>query len=219
MIPAGTKIIVTKNGIFSEKFFSVGDIGTTLMPVKDTSCPVMVKFDHGIWGIDPNDAGDEIYAQYGEYVLYEGDGVKAFDWADYEGKEIKVRDPEDAEFCKRILEKYNPKKEFPFICENNNNPYGYTGWKYGQVISSVKRNLEIDWSKVPPGVAVKVSNKSKEDAINQLQFYLGYHQFLGYFPDQPLPFWVFRTWEHKEAFGAKHCVIAEKLKTEWLKEH
>lgn len=75
---------------------------------------------------------------------------------------------------------------------------------------------EVDWSKVPSGVDVKVSNVHQKDALKNLKYTLGY-KFMGYFPDLVLPFWVFRTYEKTEAFGVKFCALAEPCKPEWRK--
>lgn len=72
---------------------------------------------------------------------------------------------------------------------------------------------EIDWSKVPMGTKVFVSDIinyfNSKDILNYPK------KFMGYFHSLDYPFWVY---DIKAADGYKYCKLAEPIKPEWIKK-
>ena len=71
---------------------------------------------------------------------------------------------------------------------------------------------EIDWSKVPEGTIVKVSDRI-ENLYKQKE-----KLFMGYYPSLKHKFWTFDCSLFKTATGHEYCELAELCKPEWIKK-
>lgn len=150
-----------------------------------------------------------------DYTTERPEPKKEINWQEWEGKEIEVSfDCSVDSWGKRFLEKYNPKKENPFICEKEHDRNNYFSWPYARVIK--EKEPEIDWSLVPCGTKVKGSDTSVLHASEWDDDYI--RLFLKYIPESPYPFYMFAEGEIEEAMGWTYCALAEPCKPEWLKK-
>lgn len=134
------------------------------------------------------------------------------------GSKVFVADSEET-LENSILEAFLlscfPEDEEPFtviLCNDLNRPRRFKHCKlYG---TQKPKEPEIDWSKVPAGTEVFVSDYQKNLGNKRSEKVF----LMGYFPFIDLPFWVFNNIGRDAATGYKHCKLAEPMKPEWEKK-
>lgn len=130
-------------------------------------------------------------------------------WAEFEGQTILVKQSDDAQWKPHKLVKYLESKEYPFICESDTHSESYYSWMQGMPITHIRK---IDWTKVPQGTTVLVSDKSIQEAVASNRK----AKFFYYSPEAHWPCWVYTN--GRTAKGFKYCVLYVVAKEEWLTE-
>lgn len=201
----GDKIVITAVGkkSINGRYFWKGDIGVIRDISQDPEeTEYYIDFDHqgnkkvhgdGRWFISSDVNKDD--DRYAQFKLYEES--KVIDWTKYEGKEAWFSiSGGTKEWFKGKLYKYDPELTPPFLAILDKDQDTI------RQFNCIKTIGEINWSKIPVGTKVIVSDTPDFSEPRT-------KDFLCYIPDRGYPFWVVAGERCPETANAyKYCKLA-----------